>query len=107
MFTTMNFQFAGLCAPKLSCLLYASFAFGTLESLWMKMLEYPLSAIFFVQEFCDWKFHDQSLSCHGTSFTHEPKILDKYLLSKEDYELYSGRSFEEDFSEKRKREPIN
>jgi len=26
----------------------------------------------------------------------------KLLLEKEDYELYSGRSFEEDFSEKRK-----
>ena len=72
MFTTLNFQFAGLSAPKLSGLFYASLALGTLQSLWMKMLEYPLSAIFMVKQFCDWKFHAQSLSLHRTSFTHEP-----------------------------------
>lgn len=57
MFTTLNVQCAGLCSPKLSGLFYVSFALGTVQSLWMKVLKYPLGAFFFIEQFCDWKFH--------------------------------------------------
>jgi integrase len=51
---------------------YALFALGTFQSLWMKMLKEPHGTIFFVKEFCDWKFHARSLPLPCTSFTHEP-----------------------------------
>ena len=47
-FTTMNFQFAGLGLPKLSRLFQAFLTLGTVESFWMKMLEYPLNAVFII-----------------------------------------------------------
>jgi hypothetical protein len=45
---TMNFQFAGLGLSKLSCLFQTFLTLGTFESLWMKMLAYPLHAVFIV-----------------------------------------------------------
>jgi hypothetical protein len=57
MFTTLNVQGTDLGSPKLSGLFYALFTFGTFQSLWMKMLKYPRGAIFFIEQFCDWKFH--------------------------------------------------
>jgi len=57
MVATIDNQFAGLSMPERSGLFYASLTLGTLESLWMKMLENPRSTIFMVEKFCDWKFH--------------------------------------------------
>jgi len=77
MFTSMNFQLAGLGMPELSSLFYASLALRALEPFWMKMLEEPRSSIFIVSQFLDWNFHASSLPLHHTSFTYEPRILKK------------------------------
>ena len=71
----MYFQFTGLGVSKLSRLFDAFLAFRTLETFGMKMFEYPLNAIFIVEQFCDWKFHAYSLTLHRTSFTYEPSFF--------------------------------
>lgn len=71
----MHFHLTGLGVPKLSRRVYAFLAFRTLETVWMKMFEYPRNPIFIVKQFCDWKFHARSLPLHGTSFTDEPNRL--------------------------------
>ena len=57
MVATMDNQFADSSMAERSRLFYASLTLGTLEPLGMKIPENPLSAIFMVEQFCDWKFH--------------------------------------------------